>query len=244
MKLCLFISFLLLGLNPAWAGHSPIYSYEELSKTVGYRDTWEAYQQGRISLEEQWALSSYVEYDDPIFPEINEYLRLGKVDPLYYFESVDELKKTVLNMDSGLEKLAKLPGDLLTFRGTTFEFRENRCYVQNEEYRDLGFVSTSVEKSVAEGFAGVHSEKKKGSGVLYLYSNAQTHPGLLINPLEKEVLLPRGMNYKVMQRKDLGGVCHLLVQICEKVCQTTISRSEISVYWNMTLEKAQKKLNH
>jgi hypothetical protein len=231
MKLCLIFSLILLGLNPAWANHSPIYSYEELSKIVGYRDIWEAHQQGRLSLDEHWALSSYVEYDDPIYPEINIYLRSGKSDQLYYFESVDELKKTVVNMDSGLEKLAKLPGNLITFRGTTFEFRENRCYDQNEEYRDLGFVSTSVVKSVAEGFAGVHSEKKKGSGVLYLYSNTEQHPGLLINPLEKEVLLPRGMTYKVMKRKDLGGVCHMMVQICEKICQTTISRAEISDYW-------------
>ena len=232
--------YFLLGLNAAWAGHAPLYSYEELSQIIGYRDIWETYQQGRISLDEHWALSSYVEYDDPIYPEINQYLRLGKSDPLYYFESLDELKKTVLNMDSGLKKLAKLPGNLLTFRGTSFGFRENRCYDQNEEYRDLGFVSTSVVKSVAEGFAGVHSEKKKGSGVLYLYSNAEQHPGLLINPLEKEVLLPRGMNYKVMKRKDLGGVCHLLVQICETVCQTSISRPEISVYWDASLEQSSK----
>ena len=232
--------FFLLGINAAWAGHSPIYSYEELSKSVGYRDSWEAYQQGRISLEEQWALSSYVEYDDPIFPEINQYLRLGISDPLYYFESVDELKKTVSNMDSGIGKLAKLPGNLITFRGVTFEFRENRCYDQNEEYRDLGFVSTSVVKSVAEGFAGVHSEKKKGSGVLYLYSNAEQHPGLLINPLEKEVLLPRGVTYKIMKKKDLQGVCHMLVQICEKVCLMQAARPEVDVYWDKTIEQSSK----
>jgi hypothetical protein len=144
-------------------------------------------------------------------------------------------------MDPGIGKLAKLPGNLLTFRGTTFEFRENRCYDHNEEYRDLGFVSTSVVKSVAEGFAGVHSEKKKGSGVLYLYSNAEQHPGFLINPLEKEVLLPRGTTYKVMKTKHLGGVCHMMVQICEKACLNTISRAEISDYWEKTMVKAQKK---
>ena len=238
MKISLFIALFFLGLSAAWATHSPLYTYEELSKIVGYRDVWEAHQQGRLSYDEHWALSSYVEYDDPIYPEINDYLRSGKTDPLYYFSTVNELQETVANIDSGISKLAQLPGNLMTFRGVTFGYRGNRCYEQNEEYTDLGFVSTTVVKSVAEGFAGVYSEKKKGSGVLYLYSNSEKHPGLLINPLEKEVLIPRGKTYKVMQRKDINGVCHMLIQICEKVCLSNESRSEVSSYWQKTIEVA------
>lgn len=222
--LLMFLSF---GINLAFAEHSPLFTYEELSKVVGYHEIWDAHKSGRISEDEHWALDSYVNYDDPIYPEINRYLRTGETEELYYFESPEALIASILNMDSGITKLATLPDNLMTFRGVTFEFRNKQCYSKGEEFTDKAFVSTSVQFSVAAGFAGINSDSKNGSGILYLYSDTKSHPGILINSLEKEVLLPRGLTFKVMDRVDRKNACHLLVQICSQSCTQEVSKKEI-----------------
>jgi hypothetical protein len=219
--------FLSFGINLAFAEHSPLFTYEELSKVVGYHEIWDAHKSGRISEDEHWALDSYVNYDDPIYPEINRYLRTGETEELYYFESPEALIASILNMDSGITKLATLPDNLMTFRGVTFEFRNKQCYSKGEEFTDKAFVSTSVQFSVAAGFAGINSDSKNGSGILYLYSDTKSHPGILINSLEKEVLLPRGLTFKVMDRVDRKNACHLLVQICSQSCTQEVSKKEI-----------------
>lgn len=232
------LSFLFLfSIASAFAHNSPFYTYKELSLIVGYSDIYEAQNQKKVLEEEAWALQSYVEYDDPIYPEINNYLRTGKTEELYYFTDTQELIKTITNMDHGIKKLAKLPKNLMTFRGVTFGFRNNKCYEKNEVYTDKAFVSTSVKLAVAEAFAGVQTEKKKGSGVLYLYSDASKHPGILINQLEEEVLLPRGLTFKVMDRVDRNGTCQLLVQICGQTCSDKINNSTISEAWKTRMHK-------
>lgn len=237
MNKIIFSFFLFLSFTRAHALHSPFYTYKELSQIVGYTDIYEAQNQKRVLEEEAWALQSYVEYDDPIYPEINNFLRTGKAEDLYYFTDIKELKKTIINMDHGIKKLAKLPKDLMTFRGVTFGFRNNKCYEKDEVYTDKAFVSTSVKLSVAEAFAGVQTEKLKGSGVLYIYSEDSKHPGILINQLEEEVLLPRGLTYKVMDRVDRNGTCQLLVQICGQTCSDKIRNSMISEAWNNKMNK-------
>ncbi len=237
MKNILFILLTFIPLSTAIAGHSPIYTYKELSQIVGYTDIYEAQNQKKVLEEEAWALQSYVEYDDPIYPEINNYLRTGKAEDLYYFTDIKELEKTISNMDAGIKKLAKLPSNLMTFRGVTFGFRKNKCYEKNEIYTDKAFVSTSVKLSVAEAFAGVETEKNKGSGVLYLYSDSSKHPGILINQLEEEVLLPRGLTFKVMDRADHEGVCQLLVQICRDSCSENIKDSRLVENWKKLIKK-------
>lgn len=231
--LLMFLSF---GINLAFAEHSPLFTYEELSKVVGYHEIWDAHRSGRISKDEHWALDSYVNYDDPIYPEINHYLRTGESEELYYFESPEALKASILNMDSGITKLATLPDNLMTFRGVTFEFRNKECYKKDEVFTDKAFVSTSVQFSVAAGFAGINSESKNGSGLMYLYSDTKNHPGILLNSLEKEVLLPRGLTFKVMDRVDRKSACHLLVQICSHSCNSEISKKEIK----QTFDRLQK----
>ena len=233
----IIILHFILSITSALADHSPFYSYKELSAIVGYRDIYEAQNQKKVLEEEAWALQSYVEYDDPIYPEINSYLRTGKAEELYYFTDVDDLKKTISNMDKGIKKLAKLPSNLMTFRGVTFGFRQNKCYEKNEVYLDKAFVSTSVKLGVAEAFAGVETEKLKGSGVLYLYTDSSKHPGILINQLEEEVLLPRGLTYKVMDRVDRNGSCQLLVQICNQTCSEEVENLTVQKTWNSLMKK-------
>ena len=220
-----------------WAtSPGPIFSYKELSQIVGYEDVWKAYESQRISYDEVMALSSYVSYDDPIYPEINEYLRTGKADLLYYFTNVDELKISISQMDSGIKKLAILPANLLSFRGVNFKFRNDKCYKKGEIFNDPGFGSTSVNHSVAESFSGAIADNIKSSGVLYLYSNDR-HPGILINSLEEEVLLPRNLKFKIMDRVDQGKVCRLLVQICVTECTNEVSRLEVTQNWKKIFQK-------
>lgn len=234
-----FVGFwIILNLfTQAWAAiPGPFYSYEELSKIVGYNDVWDAHQSKRVTEDEALALSSYVSYDDPIYPEINEYLRFGRADELYYFQNKQELLRTIKSMDKGIKKLAILPENLMSFRGVNFKFRNDKCYQKNDTFSDPAFVSTSVDLSVANSFAGTLSDEIKSPGVYYLYSNDK-HPGILINPLEDEILLPRNLKFKVMERIDQGKVCRLLVQICVKECTKEISRPDILQAWKKILEK-------
>jgi hypothetical protein len=226
----LILSFA-LSLVSAQANHSPLYSFEELQKMMGFNDAWEAHKQGLITEDEHWALSSYVEYDDPIYPEINNYLRTGKSDELWYFEDLNSLKKTIKDMDSGIKKLSKLPPNLISFRGVSFGFRKNKCFEIGDTYQDKAFVSTSTAMHVARNFSGLYSDSNKSGGILYLYSNAKHHPGILINPLEKEILLSRNLKYKVMDRVDENNGCHLLVQICVDECRKNIDKSDIEQTW-------------
>ena len=78
--------------------NTSLYTFEELQKMMGFNDAWEAHKKGLITEDEHWALSSYIEYDDPIYPEINNYLRTGKSDELWYFEDLNSLKKTIKDM--------------------------------------------------------------------------------------------------------------------------------------------------
>jgi hypothetical protein len=94
-----------------------------------------------------------------------------------------------------------------------------------------------VRLSVAEDFAGVETEKSKGSGILYLYSGPSKHPGILINQLEEEVLLPRGLTFKVMERVDHAGVCQLLVQICGHTCSEKVKDSFLVENWKKIIKK-------
>jgi hypothetical protein len=233
MKKLILILILILSLSTVRAGaeHSPLYTFEELQKMMGFNDAWEAHKMGLISEDEHWALSSYIEYDDPIYPEINNYLRTGKADNLWYFEDLNALKKTVKDMDTGIKKLAKLPHNLLSFRGVSFGFRNGKCFNVGETYQDKAFVSTSTAMHVARNFSGLYSENKKGGGILYLYSNTQKHPGIMINPLEKEILLARNLKYKVMDRVDEKLGCHLLVQICVEECRSNVDKADIEQTW-------------
>jgi len=198
---------------------------------MGFNDAWDAHKKGHLTEDEHWALSNYVAYDDPIYPEINNFLRTGKSDDLWYFEDLAALKKTIKDMDSAIKKLAKLPHNLLSFRGVSFDFRKGKCFEIGDSYSDKAFVSTSTAMHVARNFSGLYSDNKKGGGILYLYSNTTTHPGILINPLEKEILLARGLKYKVMDRIDEKLGCHLLVQICVEECRSNVHKSDIEQTW-------------
>jgi hypothetical protein len=193
------------------------YTYSELQSIVGYQDIWQAHKKGVINEDEYWSLSNYINYDDPIYPEINTYLRTGKTEEMYYFQNERELLENIQFMDSGMLKLKKLPSSLMTYRGQDFDFRSTGCYRQDEEYIDKAYVSTSTNISTAQLFSGMNSRDIKNPALLYLYSNSH-HPGILINAYEEEVLLPRSLTYKVMQRKDRKNVCHLLIQICTQPC--------------------------
>jgi hypothetical protein len=234
--LLLFITFS-ISIVSAQTNHSPIYTFEELQKMMGFTDAWDAHKKGLITEDEHWALSNYVEYNDPIYPEINNYLRTGKADDLWYFEDLDALKKTINDMDSGIKKLTKLPHNLISFRGVSFGFRKGKCFEIGDSYHDKAFVSTTTAMHVARNFSGLYSENKKGGGILYLYSNAQKHPGILINPLEKEILLGRNLKYKVMDRVDEKLGCHLLVQICVEECRAKVHKADIEQTWQELKKK-------
>jgi len=237
-KLILILLFSLsLSTVSAQTHHSPLYTFEELQKMIGYNDAWEAHKKGLITEDEHWALSNYVMYDDPIYPEINNYLRKGEANELMYFEDLNALKKTIKDMDTGIKKLAKLPHNLISYRGVSFGFRKGKCFDIGDSYQDKAFVSTSTAMHVARNFSGLYSENKNGGGILYLYSNAQKHPGIMINPLEKEILLARNLKYKVMDRVDEKLGCHLLVQICVEECRSNVHKTDVEQTWQELKKK-------
>lgn len=101
------------------------------------------------------------------------------------------VKKKVEQIDAALEKSAA-PKDMIVYRGTN-----GKKFVENlkpgDVYQDKGFMSTSIQKSVAEGFGGE---------IMFNIHVPKGHP---IAPIkggqhdnEKEMLMPRGTSLKIL----------------------------------------------
>lgn len=82
------------------------------------------------------------------------------------------------------------------------------------EYRDLGFVSTSASPKIQErpGYRSKHS------AVLHIWVPAGTHavsmsPGKQHEWDERELLLNRGLTYRVTGQRTVGGIRHLDIEV-------------------------------
>lgn len=142
---------------------------------------------------------------DTDYREINSYLR-GIDDPY----DIDIVDNAIENLDSALSK-GVVSKDTVAFRGFDDFFVEDLG--PGDVFTDEAYVSTSVSRSVSEGFNAFVAEIRvpKGSNAGYidaaLGSNDYTRIGI---SQENELLLPRDSRFRVLSKDDYGMVMELL----------------------------------
>jgi SPP1 gp7 family putative phage head morphogenesis protein len=125
---------------------------------------------------------------------INKYLRTGKVSENLLFtpkEMIPKIKESVKVLDGVIAK-KQLTKDTVLWRGTG---DQKLTFVKNGSYSDKGYMSTSKETFDLSTFTDTDTVLKinmpKGSTALDMSKT--------LNPGEAEVLLPRGMNFKMVK---------------------------------------------
>lgn len=206
------------------------YDFKSLYRSLGYpsADFFGS------SEDEVMALEAYISKEDPIYGEINGYLRYHPQPYEWYGTGPEDAKVIVGHIDTMLRRAPKLPGDLLLFRGLGLGYRNNKPFETGEEFVDKGYVSTSVTYSVARYFAVEmgDAEKPDRRAVFALYFAAPGERGILIDQGEDEVILGHGRKFRVMGRKaGMEKYDLYLVQACAASCDTTLRR-DVKDFWD------------
>lgn len=206
------------------------YDFKALYRSLGYpsADFFGS------SEDEVTALEAYISKEDPIYGEINGYLRYHPQPYDWYATGPDDAKVIVGHIDKMLRRAPRLPGDLVLFRGLGLGYRQDRPFETGEEFTDKGYVSTSVAYSVARYFAVemADGENPDRRAVFALYFAGPGERGILIDQGEDEVILDHGRKFRVMARKDGPAKYDLyLVQVCAASCDTTL-RGDVNDFWN------------
>lgn len=206
------------------------YDFKSLYRSLGYpsADFFGS------SEDEVTALEAYISKEDPIYGEINGYLRYHPQPYEWYGTGPDDAKVIVGHIDKMLLRAPELPGDLLLFRGLGLGYRQDKPFEAGEEFTDKGYVSTSVSYSVARYFAVEMADEEKPDrrAVFALYFAGPGERGILIDQGEDEVILGHGRKFRVMGRKAGPGKYDLyLVQVCAASCDITL-RGDVKDFWD------------
>lgn len=214
MKLLFILLVTLLSINV----FSQEMDYQDLVRALGYHPY--PYDNILLSDDERYALTNYTHYDEPIYQDINGYLR-GTLDDFWFYRDTKEIDEDVFLIDSVINKLKDLPKDLILFRGMSLGFRNGKFFNIGEIFIDKAYLSSSTSRMIGDSF----SISKKNSVTLILYSSQKRFKGIAVNEIEDEVLLPRNTILKIMEEKKKGTKQIVIAQICEeeKVCEEKIN---------------------
>jgi hypothetical protein len=201
--------------------HAREYSHKELQDYVGYHSI---YEHPNINRDQITFLSHYTNKIGPWHKEVNDYLRTG-----YWFGwETERLDKSISSIDKLMNESPKLPKGLLLFRGQMMDFL-GRHYSIGEEFNDMAYYSTTTSLSTARKY----SLYDHFSFVMVIYFADEEGKGLVLNNFDDEVLLQRGLTYKVMDSAKGQSRRYGLVQICPKRgCEATITNKKVRKWWN------------
>lgn len=168
---------------------------------------WEDWS-NKLDVLEKEALINYASpggTTDTDFSEINKYLR-GIDDPYDY----DIVEDVIDNLDSALEK-GIVSKDTVAFRGFDSFLVEDLA--PGDLFTDEAYVSTSVSRSISEGFDSFVAEIRvpKGSNAGYVDAalNQDDYDRIGLSQ-ERELLLPRDSRFRILSKDDYGMVMELL----------------------------------
>lgn len=216
-----FVKFLFLTLILlTFSAYAKEYDHPDLQDYVGYSNI---YEHPRINRSQIEFLNYYLSDTGPWHDEINIYLRTG----FWYGFGGDRLDQSISELDDLLEDSPKFPKDLILLRGQYQNFL-GRHYRIGEEFEDKAFFSTTTSLNVARRYSGY----SRDSFVMLLYFGENPAKGLVLNNLDKEVLLSRGYTFKVMDSAKGFVRRYGLVQICPKSgCKAVINNKKIRKWW-------------
>lgn len=221
--------------RPSAAAQSPaarVYDFTTLYKGLGYSDAYFG-----ATEDELFALNTYISKEDTYYREINDYLRFHPAPYDWSGTSPEDAKKLVADIDRVFTRVPALPQDLVLFRGLDLAFRGNKSYTYLEEFTEKAYFSTSTSFKVAKSFAENEEKPEAKKAVFVIYANRAGEKGILVAQGEDEVILRRGMTFKVMAKKRSGGSYELyLLQACSAPCEKTL-RKDVSSFWDSFLPK-------
>ncbi len=147
----------------------------------------------KLTSEEFVAISKYKNMH---YTDVNYFLRSGKA----YCNNPTEMKKTISLINSGLKKLPLFTGT--TYRGCSFEENPDlfkRFTTVGGTYSDKTYISTSVDRRVAESFL-----TDNGDSSFVIFRIRSSRGRILrgigssgIDQFEREVLLPPGCSFDI-----------------------------------------------
>ncbi len=207
------------------------YDFKTLYKSLGY------HKPGYFgaSSDEIYALRIYATKEEAYYKEINDYLRFYPKNYDWYGTSPEEAEVIVGNMDRFFLRVPVLPADLILFRGISLKFRSNKGYEINEEFTEKAYVSTSSSFKIAKYFAIEKDDDESGDSrkaVLAFYNNRPGEKGILVDQEEDEIILKRGIKFRIMAKKETGEKYDFyLMQICSASCETFL-RDDVRYFWD------------
>lgn len=160
-------------------------------------------------------LESVIKYTDGsgMYSLVNEYLRNGPQDWMDSDKLTDAMQ-TVEDLESIFDELSPIEMEMEVYRGFSENALEQLSSLkEGDTITDLGFVSTSADRSVAEGFAmedGIVAKinlpvgAKAFNPVTYRTGDPSGDP-------EKEMLLPPGTTLKLVSKSDEEYVFDLVL---------------------------------
>ena len=218
---------------------SRVYEFKALWQGLGYppaaglSESEDAVRSFGATDDEVMDLATYTSKEDTYYSEINNYLRYYPKPYDWYGIGPEEARRMVGNLDRVFTRVPALPGDVMLFRGVDLKYRASRPYALGEEFSDKGYISTSVSYKVARYFAVEIDDNEATASRKAVYAIYLSRPekGILIDHAEDEVILGRGMKFKVMAKKDNVKKYDLyLVQACSGPCAASIAPAAAS-FW-------------
>jgi len=154
-------------------------------------------------------------YTSDSYKDWNEYLRNKKSGNKRFDEATEQFNKF-------LDKAPKL--QTTTHRGLAFGYEQTESFSKfanlkiGDTFTDNGFVSTTLNKNVAERFATESIEANGGYGVIL---NIKTKNGVLLDKFsqmkfEQEVVLRNGTSFKVMGKR-MGSSPDIIIIDLEEI---------------------------
>jgi hypothetical protein len=174
-------------------------SYDNLSdKDVGFFGAHSEQLTKNLTPEVQEALQSYTELSGGYggeYESVNIYLRKYVKDrPLSNRSAVAAKAKLI---EKGIQQAPTLPEGLLLFRGLAINPSSINV---GEKFKDFGFISTTLEPSVAYQFAQVSARNGETPHLFIIEVKSKDVQGLpLAKTNEKEILLQRGLEMQVQK---------------------------------------------
>jgi Clostridial binary toxin A. len=151
---------------------------------------------------------------------LNDYLRTGKYDKAVSgWKNTKEMQAAIKDIDAALVK-TQIPENITVFRGMPSEMMPEDAV--GVEFRDDGYGSTSLDYKMAEKFARWTREDGFTPALVEIRVPKGTD-GIFMDELwdngESEILLPRGVSYRVISDVNKpvvgidGGIRYLVAEI-------------------------------
>lgn len=157
-----------------------------------------------LSSDERWAVLAYGFTDETDYEDINGYLRHGD-NYEFYNQTKESVTKLIKDIQSVANKLPEIAKGLVVFRGFKLKWRNDKCFIKGEEITDKAFISTTLNKKIAEHFA---FKKGSGKGAFLTLKLRVSQRGILITENnEDEILLMPNRTIKITNSREVDGKC-------------------------------------